>query len=309
MAEENKTAATPKQQIIARFPAFAGLFGTEQEKAALVAEFGQDLVDLLLDVVNNPKNYDFTTSEGIKAFDAKVGSTSYSLNTIESQRQFELLGKAEQDNRITLRIQQLAADYGQLGLNQSQLRDLAIKAEKGGFKANSISEKYLMFSSQGGMKAAPGTTEADALRKIAKDYGYKPADLDEKINMILSGKPGKDGVVLTEDAFRQAAKNNALALYPHLKPQLDAGTTIADVFGAYKSAAANLLETTEDQIDMANPLYSAALGNSQSGPMSMGMWETLVKSDKRYGYQYTKQANKDATDLGLLISRAFGKVS
>ena len=48
----------PKQQIIARFPAFAGLFGTDQEKAALVAEFGQDFVDLLLDVVNNPKNYD-----------------------------------------------------------------------------------------------------------------------------------------------------------------------------------------------------------------------------------------------------------
>ena len=89
----------PKQQIIARFPAFAGLFGTDQEKAALVAEFGQDLVDLLLDVVNNPKNYDLTTTDGIKAFDAQVSATSYVRNTDRTRREFELLSPADQIGR------------------------------------------------------------------------------------------------------------------------------------------------------------------------------------------------------------------
>jgi hypothetical protein len=59
---------------------------------------------------------------------------------------------------------------------------------------------------------------------------------------------------------------------------------------------------------MSSPLYAAALGTPETGVMSLSNWETMIKSDRRYGYQYTKQANKDATDLGLLIARAFGEV-
>jgi hypothetical protein len=300
------TTPNPKQQIIARFPAFAGLFGTDQERAALVAEFGQDLVDLLLDVVNNPKNYDLTTTDGIKAFDAQVSATSYVVNTDRTRREFELLSPADQEAKIKLRVEQLAADYGQLALNQNELRALAITAEKGGFKAGSISEQHLLYSSKSGTKVLGTTSQADALKKIARDYNYKPSNLDEMVDSILTGKPGKDGVVLTEDSLRQAAKAQAMAMYPHLKMQLDNGSTLSDVFGTYRSAAANLLEVPEDQISMSDPLYADALGTSDSGPMSLSAWTAKVKSDRRYGYQYTKQANQDAVDLGSLISRAFG---
>lgn len=296
----------PKQQIIARFPAFAGLFGTDQEKAALVAEFGQDLVDLLLDVVNNPKNYDLTTTDGIKAFDAQVSATSYVRNTDRTRREFELLSPADQEAKIKLRIEQLAADYGQLGINQNDLRTLAITAEKGGFKAGSISEQHLMYGSKSGTTVLGQTSQADALKKIAKDYNYKPTNLDSMIDAILTGKPNKDGVVMTEDSFRNAAKAQALAMYPHLKMQLDNGSTLADVFGTYRSTAANLLEVPEDQISMSDPLYADALGTSTEGPMSISAWTAKIKSDRRYGYQYTKQANQDVVDLGSLISRAFG---
>ena len=155
----------PKQQIIARFPAFAGLFGTDQEKAALVAEFGQDFVDLLLDVVNNPKNYDLTTTDGIKAFDAQVSATSYVRNTDKTRREFELLSPADQEEKIKLRIEQLAADYGQLAINQKDLRTLAIAAEKGGFGAGSISEQHLMYGSKSGTKVLGQTSQADALKR------------------------------------------------------------------------------------------------------------------------------------------------
>lgn len=313
MAETPAPKATPREQVIARFPAFVGLFGTDQERAALVAEFGQDLVDLLLDVVNNPKNYDFTTAEGQRAFDAKVSGTKYVLNTIESQRKFELLAAPERENKIKLRVEQLAEQYGELGLNQTQLRDIAIKAEKGGLTAGSISERHLVYSSTSqmgktGIGMVSSTSDADKIRKIARDYGYRPVDLDEKIQQILTGTPNKEGVVLTEEAFIKQAKSQAMGMYPHLKMQLDNGSTLSDIFGSYKSLAANILETTEDSIDMSSPLYAAALGTPETGVMSLSNWETMIKSDRRYGYQYTKQANKDATDLGLLIARAFGEV-
>jgi hypothetical protein len=41
--------------------------------------------------------------------------------------------------------------------------------------------------------------------------------------------------------------------------------------------------------------------------MSLSDWETKLKSDQKYGYQYTSTANKDATNLALTIASAFGR--
>jgi hypothetical protein len=42
--------------------------------------------------------------------------------------------------------------------------------------------------------------------------------------------------------------------------------------------------------------------------MSLAEWEKTVRTDKRFGFQYTEKAKRDATTLGLAISRAFGKI-
>jgi uncharacterized protein YjdB len=42
--------------------------------------------------------------------------------------------------------------------------------------------------------------------------------------------------------------------------------------------------------------------------MGLGDWVTKLKSDESFGWQFTKQANQQATDIGLTLARAFGKV-
>jgi hypothetical protein len=42
--------------------------------------------------------------------------------------------------------------------------------------------------------------------------------------------------------------------------------------------------------------------------MSLTDWVTTIKSDPSFGWQFTKQANQQATDIGLTLARAFGKV-
>jgi hypothetical protein len=42
--------------------------------------------------------------------------------------------------------------------------------------------------------------------------------------------------------------------------------------------------------------------------LSLSEWVTTVKSDPTFGWQYTKQANQQATDIALSLARAFGKV-
>jgi hypothetical protein len=38
-------------------------------------------------------------------------------------------------------------------------------------------------------------------------------------------------------------------------------------------------------------------------------WVTTIKSDPSFGWQFTKQANQQSTDIALTLARAFGKVA
>ena len=48
--------------------------------------------------------------------------------------------------------------------------------------------------------------------------------------------------------------------------------------------------------------------DGQARMLSMSEWETELRTNDKYKYSFTKQANQDATDIGLAIARAFGKV-
>ena len=95
---------------------------------------------------------------------------------------------------------------------------------------------------------------------------------------------------------------------PQLKDQFDAGLSLDQIGSTYRTYAAQLLEKPEDQINMFEGPYLQAFGSKETGQMSLSDWITQVKSDPRFGWQYTKQANQQATDIALTLARAFGKV-
>jgi hypothetical protein len=148
--------------------------------------------------------------------------------------------------------------------------------------------------------------DADRIREIGRAYNYNVSD--SELKSILTGAPTAAGVVLTEEGLRQKAQNWAKGAMPQLADQIDRGLTLEEIGGNYQKYAAQILEQPEDKIDMFSGPYLQAFGTKETGQMSLGDWIERLKSDSRFGWQYTKQANQQATDVALSIARAFGKV-
>ena len=43
--------------------------------------------------------------------------------------------------------------------------------------------------------------------------------------------------------------------------------------------------------------------------MSLSEWSDLIRTDDRYGWRYTKQANEEVSSLALALGEMFGKAA
>lgn len=320
-ADKAKNVEAQKQQLIARYPAFKGLFnGNAEDMAKLVSEFGQDLVNLLLSVVEDgkkkPENrqFDFSTQAGLDAWDAKFAATNYYQTTTKTQRAFELSAETDKTQQVSDMVDQIATAYGDLKLSRPVLEKIAGQALRSGYQVGSISLDHLINkealvtpSAEDVTKSAlTGSNAVNELMTIAKNYAYTPADITKQIEAILTGGT-YNGVVLTKDGFTNMAKQQAIGMYGHLKDRIDAGSSLEDIFAGYRNKIATLLELDPKSVQITNPLYAKVLGTADTGQMSLADVETLVKTDERYGYQYTKKANKDAMSIGTSLAKMFGE--
>jgi hypothetical protein len=140
------------------------------------------------------------------------------------------------------------------------------------------------------------------LKKIGTAY-LSPLSDDRIIDSLTGG--------ISEDDVLRISREKAIALYPHLTRQIEAGLTLSDLAYDYQRTAADLLELTPDQIDMSKGKFNLALKTGEGGKermMSTSEWIQTIKSDADFGWQYTKQANDQATSVALNIAKAFGKV-
>jgi hypothetical protein len=147
-----------------------------------------------------------------------------------------------------------------------------------------------------------------ALKDIGKQYFFDFAD--SQVEQVLAGTPNVDGVAVSRDDLIRKARLAAKATYGHLSEQIDAGLTLEDLSASYKEKAAKLLELDPNTINFATD-FSDALNYRKDGQprvLSMSEWETELRTNDKYKYSFTKQANQDATSIGLAIARAFGKV-
>jgi hypothetical protein len=308
-------AAAPKKvdwrtSFKARFPQFASLVDGGAGEAEARRLFGNELVDIILDVAQNPGQYDFTTQAGIDAFDIKVRATPYYQQTANSAKEFDSLSVGEQTQRVANNRALIAANYGDLNLTVSELDAIARAATRTGM-TGIVLTNYINSTIGGrarGKQDLLQGLDAQALKKITRAYNYNPTDLDDQIISAVTGKEyAPTGTVLTADSIRQNAQRAAKSTFFHLSEQIDSGLTLDDIFSPYREIAAKVLEKTPNQISLSDPLFASALGNKKDGQMSLSDWETKLMTDRKYGYEYTAKANQDATNLALTIARAFGR--
>ena len=156
--------------------------------------------------------------------------------------------------------------------------------------------KYVNPNAIGEVKASSSFL---AIKKIGTAF-LTPISDESVIDTLVGGR--------SSDDLMRTSRELAKAKFPHLANAIDAGVTLEDITYGYKRDAAELLEVDANTIDMSAAGYSAALGSMKDPMMSTAEWTSYIKGTPSFGWQYTKQANQQATDIGLTLARAFGKV-
>ncbi len=290
------------------FPSYASTF----TMADATNVFGADLINLMVKVSDPKSGYDLNTTQGQERIKAELRGTTYWQTTVEAARKFDQSTTGDQNLLIQQTKNRIASTYGDVNMDEATLIDVSRIVARNGLTG--MSEQQAIYNAvfrqkdkQSGIRSALQSEQANAVRQLGKAYGYQVSD--SQIQSILTGTPDvATGQTLTEDSLRQRLRAYVKGAMPHLSDQIDAGLTLEDIGASYKRLAGQLLEKDESQIDMFSGPYLRAFGDPKNGQLSLSDWVTTVKSDPTFGWQYTKQANDQATSIGLSLARAFGKV-
>jgi hypothetical protein len=210
---------------------------------------------------------------------------------------------------------ELSASIGNFTWGSGQLAKFLTKSIQFGYTGENLKQQAYaeLFSKTDGkyvndvaVKEVRASTPYLALKDIGKQYFWDIGDL--LVEQVLAGTPNAENVAVSRDDLVRKARLYAKGKYAHLSEQIDGGLTMEDMAASYREKAAKLLELDPNTMNFDRD-YSDALGNvDRPRVLSMSEWETELRTNDKYKYSFTKQANQDATSIGLAIARAFGKV-
>jgi hypothetical protein len=308
-----RTPAAIQQSWVDALQKFFPSYSDDWLAANAESYFGKDLIDLMIRVSDPKGVYDLTTSAGLERIQQEIRGTNYWQTTISATKNFDQLIDVDKQNLINQTKSRIANTYGDIGLTEDTLTQVASTVARTGLTG--LGEKQAVYNAVFKASAPQAQTgralsgvDADRIKQLGKAYNFNVTD--SQIQSILTGTPeASTGVVLTEEGLRQRLQRYVKGAMPQIADQIDAGLTLEDIGGNYRRYAAQLLERSEDEIDMFSGPYLKAFGTKESGQLSLSDWISTVKTDPTFGWQYTKTANQQATDIGLTLARAFGKVS
>lgn len=296
-------AATPEWELIFKnnFPAFAYLLSPDNplgsEAFAIMRQAAEE------EWFNNPDS-------GAAKLKAAIENTNYYKTTSTASMEFDSFKDVDKQELIAKNKALLVSQYGNLGLDDAQLTEVSRAITRQGLTGAAAKNFYIGYSAtiskMGSTGMAPSqavmqTSDAEKVRSKAKDYFQAATDQD-----ILDVTTGKK----TLDDFETQLKARSVALFPHLKDAIDAGNTLESLASVYKRDAATILEKDETQIDFSDSMFQEALAKRQPDgsvkQQTLTEWRDSLKTDRRYGYQYTKAANRNARNLARSIIEGFG---
>jgi hypothetical protein len=261
----------------------------------------------------------FKSDEGQKQFLQEFRNTGYYRNTSQKQQLFDKKTPADKQVAIQTEIDKIRAEYGEIQFDQTGLEEVATAAARNGASpvelgrlvyraAFKIGAAQPAFGESVAAKTALGGEDVARVRAIYRAYG-QTAD-DQMIARILAGEVDPaSGVVMTEDMLRNNLRDIAKVSYKPFADLLDRGISVETIFQPYKQIAASVLEKTPDEVELIDASgkpsqFASALMMKE--PMSLTDWITTLKSDERYGWQFTSEAKQQATSLVMDLEKAFG---
>jgi hypothetical protein len=286
------------------------------EYAYLLDPKFEGVADLLRKAVS--QNW-FKSDEGKAQFVQELQATAYGRNTSKKQQAFDTKSPGEKTALVQAEVDKIRAEYGEIQLDQGALEEVATAAARNGasdiergrlvyraaFKRGAAAPDY---TAPVAARTALGGEDADRIRTIYRAYGVK-AD-DQQIARILAQETDPvTGTVMTEDMLRNNLRDLAKVSYQPFADLLDRGLSVETIFSPYQQIAARVLEKAPDEVSLTNAngvpteFATALMGEK---PMSLTDWITRLKSDERYGWQFTSEAKQKATNLVMDLEKAFG---
>ena len=312
------TTKKPKKQdwrekFKLEFPQFAGMVDGAEGEAKARSLLGDDLINLFFDLAQNPDKYDLSSQAGREAWAAKVQGTKLYTANDENRRKWAVLGEPDRLKKVEDKVVELRNTYGQLELNDQQLRDLATYTlSTGASELQTSYYAYSIISDRQVAKGAPPTVgETDAatnLREQLKRYNYAPPGVEDQIRSALTGKAYL-GTVYTPDLLMKKAKDSAKIMYSQFSDQFDKGYTMDDIFEPYRNIAAKTLEINPDDIKVNDPKFQVVFNKKADGTsMTADDFIYLLRKDPKYGWGKTRQAKDMAANLIQTLEKAWGQM-
>ena len=260
--------------------------------------FGEDVAAVLAKAVRQ----DYTREKLV----AELRTTNYFKTTEAAARQFDALLDVDKTTQIETKKNRLRSLVGSLNLTEEQFSQVAKTAARRNLDDATATQLLYSAAFSAGTKPVMETTGVARVRQLAKAYNYDITA--DEIQSVLTNRPMSSGMVVSETDLINKMRANIKGVMPQLADQIDSGLTLDDIAGNYRKYAASILEKDPNQINMFQGPFLKAFGSKETGQMSLGEWVQALKSDPSFGWQYTTTANQQATDIGLTLARAFGKV-
>lgn len=268
------------------------LFGAYAYLLSPTNVFGADVTDVLRQAAQQEWS--------AARFQAAIENTAYFKTSSVAVQSFDKLKGGEQASRITKTRDLIISRFGTIFKSDQDLIDVATTATRRGLTDDALINYVYSeaFTRQSGTVAS--TKDTDAIRQAGEKYFMKVPLATERA--VLTGQT-------TEEDFLKTLRSDAVVQYPHLADLIERGYSLSDIASPYKRVAAQTLDLGENDIDFTSPKFMRALDQTKDGRRrTISEWETELRTNSEYGYSFTKQANQDATNIGLAIARAFGKV-
>jgi hypothetical protein len=260
--------------------------------------FGDDVAAVLAKAVRE----DYTSEKLV----GELRTTNYFKTTEAAARQFDALLDQDKQVQIDAKKNKLRSLVGSLNLTEEQFSQVAATAARRGLDDTTATQLLYSAAFTAGTKPVMETTGVARVRQLAKSYNYDITA--DEIQSVLTNRPMSNGMVMSETDLVNKMRANIKGVMPQLADQIDSGLTLDDIAGNYRKYAASVLEKDPNQINMFEGPFLKAFGNKETGQLSLGEWVQTLKSDPSFGWQYTEGANQQATDIGLTLARAFGKI-
>ena len=235
-------------------------------------------------------------------FQWKLRETEWYQTRSESQRQFDM--KTEVDKQADLKkassqVKQLAGQFG-VPLTKQQIEREALRiARDGATDAEQrawFARKYVYDPEKG--QSGIAATFQESLMDMAAEYGLKLTDKELQRWTRKSIRDGAD-----EGEFEDDMRKRAQVLYPHL----DLSTrNLRQALSPFLQQASNELDIDPNTVDLTDPKWSEVFDPATNDLLGPEQWRAKIVSDRRYGWDKSRNGQSAAANLAASLGRIFG---